>query len=129
MISLSLSVSLSSSSFLCPPKFDSLCWGLLQVPITMKATTICFTSTNQSMSLWGPNMSWAHDVSKHLIHWLYFEIVLEPDQWYDAMGVWSGSSTISTDGAPCIIYTGLPFPIPVQITVPISFVIVLWRLH
>ncbi len=81
------------------------------------------------MSLWGPNMSWAHDVSKHLIHWVYFEIVLEPDQWYDAMGVWSGSSTIRTDGAPFIIYTGLPFPIPVQITVPISFVIVLWRLH
>jgi hypothetical protein len=71
-------------------------------------------------------MSWAHDVSKHLIHWLYFEIVLELDQWYDAMGVWSGSSTM---GAPFIIYTGLPFPILVQIIVPISFVMVWWRLH
>ncbi|CAM6028655.1 unnamed protein product [Sphagnum balticum] len=71
-----------------------------------------FHQYNQSMSLWGPNMSWAHDVSKHLIHWVYFEIVSEPDQWYDAMGVWSGSSTIGTDGAPSIIYTGLPFPIP-----------------
>jgi hypothetical protein len=57
------------------------------------------------------------------------EIVLEPDQWYDAMGVWSGSSTISPDGAPFIIYTGLPFPILVHIIVPISFVIILWRLH
>jgi hypothetical protein len=52
------------------------------------------------------------------------EIVLEPDQWYDAMGVWSGSSTIGAVGVPFIIYIGLPFPIHVQITVPISFVIV-----
>jgi hypothetical protein len=56
------------------------------------------------------------------------EIVLEPDQWYDdAMGVWLGSSTINPDGAPFIIYTGLPFSIPVHITVLISFVIILWR--
>jgi len=68
-------------------------------------------------------MYWAHDVSKYLIHWLYFEIVLEPDQRYDAMGVWSSSSTIGPNGAPFIIYTGLPFPILVP------FVIVLWRLH
>ncbi len=73
------------------------------------------------MPLWGLNMSWAYVVFKHLIHWLYLEIVLEPDQWYDAMGVWSNSSTISLDGAPFIIYTGLPFPIPIHITVPISF--------
>ncbi len=79
------------------------------------------------MPLWGPNMSWAHVVSTDLIHWLYLEIVLEPDQWYDAMGVWSGSSTIGPDGVPFIIYTGLPFPIPVQITVPISFVIVFFQ--
>jgi sucrose-6-phosphate hydrolase SacC (GH32 family) len=81
------------------------------------------------MPLWGPNMSWAYAVSKHLNHWLYLEIVLEPNQWYDAMGVWSGSSTIRPDGAPFIIYTGLPFLIPIHITVPIFFVIVLWRLH
>jgi beta-fructofuranosidase len=74
-------------------------------------------------------MSWAYVISKHLIHWLYLEIVLELDQWYDAMGMWSGSSTISPDGAPFIIHTGLPFPIPVHITIPIFFVIVLWRLH
>ncbi len=81
------------------------------------------------MTLWGPNMSWVHAISKHVIHWLNFEIVLEPDQWYDAMGVWSGSSTIGPDGPPFIIYTGLPFPIPIQIIIPIYFVIVLWRLH
>jgi hypothetical protein len=45
------------------------------------------------------------------------------------MGVWSSSSTISPDGAPFIIYAGLPFPILVHIIVPISFVIVLWKLH
>ncbi len=38
-----------------------------------------FHQYNQSMPLWGPNMSWAYVVSKHLIHWLYLEIVLEPD--------------------------------------------------
>jgi hypothetical protein len=32
-------------SFLCPHKFDSLCWGLIQVSTTIRATTICFTST------------------------------------------------------------------------------------
>jgi hypothetical protein len=129
VISLSLSVSLSSSSFLCPHKFDSLCWGLIQVPITIKGYYHLFHQYNQSMPLWGPNMSWAHVVSKHFIHWLYFEIVLEPNQWYDAIRVWSCSSTIGPDGAPFIIYTGLPFPIPAQITVPISFVIVLWKLQ
>ncbi len=81
------------------------------------------------MPLWGPNMFSAYAVSKHLIHWLYLEIVLEPNQWYDAMGVWLGSSTISLNGAPFIIYIGLPFLIIVHIIVPISFVIILWRLH
>ncbi len=52
-----------------------------------------FHQYNQSMPLWGPNMSWVYAVSKHLIHWLYLEIVLELDQWYDAMGVWLGSNT------------------------------------
>jgi hypothetical protein len=33
------------------------------------------------------------------------------------------------NGAPFIICTNLPFPIPVHITVPISFAIILWRLH
>ncbi len=77
----------------------------------------------------GVATSWAYAVSKHLIHWLYLEIVLDLDQWYDAMGVWSCSSTINRNGAPFIIYIGLPFPIPVHIIVQISFVIVLWKLH
>jgi hypothetical protein len=29
--------------FLCPHKFDNLCWGLIQVSTTIRATTICFT--------------------------------------------------------------------------------------
>ncbi len=63
------------------------------------------------MPLWGVNMSWAHAVSKDLIHWLYLEVALEPDQQYDAMGVWSGSSTIGPNGIPFIIYTGdVQFP-------------------
>ncbi|CAK9875877.1 unnamed protein product [Sphagnum jensenii] len=65
-----------------------------------------FHQYNKSMPLWGVNMSWAHAVSKDLIHWLYLEVALEPDQEYDAMGVWSGSSTIGPNGIPFIIYTG-----------------------
>jgi len=88
-----------------------------------------FHQYNQSMPLWGPNMSWVYVVSKHLIHWFYLEIILEPDQWYDAMGVWSGSSTISPNGALFIIYTGLAFLIPVHIIIPKKILIVSWRLH
>jgi len=70
-----------------------------------------FHQYNKSMPLWGVNMSWAHAVSKDLIHWLYLEVALEPDQEYDAMGVWSGSSTIGPNGIPFIIYTGdVQFP-------------------
>jgi hypothetical protein len=34
------------------------------------------------------------------------ENALEPDQWYDDMGVWSGSATIGLDDVPFILYTG-----------------------
>ncbi|KAH9530773.1 hypothetical protein CY35_19G002300 [Sphagnum magellanicum] len=53
-----------------------------------------FHQCNQSMPLWGPNISWAHAVSTYLVHWLYLEIVLEPDY------------TIGPNGVPFIIYTG-----------------------
>ncbi len=123
MISLSLSLflSLSSSFVLCPHKFDSLCWGLIHVSTTIKATTICFTNTTNLCHcgvqtclghMLSPNISFTSSIWK---------IVLEPDQWYDAMGVWSGSSTISPNGAFLIIYIGLPFPIHVHIIVLISF--------
>jgi hypothetical protein len=41
---LSLFVSLNFSSFLCPHKFDNLCWGLIQISTIIKATTICFAN-------------------------------------------------------------------------------------
>jgi hypothetical protein len=73
LISLSLCLSLSSSSFLCPRKFHSLCWGLVQVPITIKATTICFTSTTNLCHygvqtclgrMMSPNISFTRSISK-----------------------------------------------------------------
>jgi beta-fructofuranosidase len=64
-----------------------------------------FYQYNPLAAVWG-NITWGHAVSKDLIHWHYLEDALEPDQWYDAMGVWSGSATIDNDGIPFILYTG-----------------------
>jgi beta-fructofuranosidase len=52
------------------------------------------------------NMAWGHAVSTDLVHWLYLETALEPDQWYDANGAWSGSATMDPNGVPFILYTG-----------------------
>jgi beta-fructofuranosidase len=46
------------------------------------------------------------DAAQDLVHWLYLETALEPDQWYDAMGAWSGSATMDPNGVPFILYTG-----------------------
>jgi sucrose-6-phosphate hydrolase SacC (GH32 family) len=64
-----------------------------------------FYQYNPHAAVWG-NITWGHAVSEDLIHWQYLEDALEPDQWYDAMGVWSGSATIDNDGIPFILYTG-----------------------
>jgi beta-fructofuranosidase len=74
-------------------------------PMYYKGYYHLFYQYNPHAAVWG-NITWGHAVSEDLIHWRYLEDALEPDQWYDAMGVWSGSATIDNDGIPFILYTG-----------------------
>jgi sucrose-6-phosphate hydrolase SacC (GH32 family) len=62
-----------------------------------------FYQYNPDAAVWG-HMAWGHAVSTALM--LYLENALEPDQWYDDMGVWSGSATNGPDDVPFILYTG-----------------------
>ncbi|CAK9854872.1 unnamed protein product [Sphagnum jensenii] len=78
----------------------------MNAPLYYKEYYHLFYQYNPHGPVWG-NLTWAHAVSKDLVHWLYLEDVLKPDQWYDVMGVWSGSATIDPDGIPFILYTGL----------------------
>eukprot|EP00250_Pteridium_aquilinum_P011274 c19956_g1_i1 orf=112-2220(+) len=64
-----------------------------------------FYQYNPYDAFWGL-ISWGHAVSVDLIHWLYLDLAMEPDQWYDIRGVWTGSATFLADGSPVIIYTG-----------------------
>jgi beta-fructofuranosidase len=66
-----------------------------------------FYQYNPMAAVWG-NIIWGHAVSTDMVHWLYLEDALERDQWYDRVGVWSGSATIGPDGVPFILYTGIP---------------------
>jgi beta-fructofuranosidase len=74
-------------------------------PMYYKGYYHVFYQYNSVAAVWG-NMSWGHAVSKDLIHWLHLESAMEPDQLYDARGVWSGSATIDPDGIPFVLYTG-----------------------
>jgi len=74
-------------------------------PMYYKGYYHLFYQYNPHAAVWG-NITWGHAVSEDLIHWQYLEDALEPDQWYDAMGVWSGSATTNNDGIPFILYTG-----------------------
>ena len=74
-------------------------------PMYYKGFYHFFYQYNPLGAVWG-DIVWGHAVSTDLIHWLYLDIALVPDQWYDAQGVWSGSVTLREDGVPIIIYTG-----------------------
>jgi beta-fructofuranosidase len=74
-------------------------------PFYYKGYYHLFYQYNPKGAIWG-DITWGHAVSKNLVHWLYLEDALKPDQWYDSLGVWSGSTTIGPDGIPFIIYTG-----------------------
>ncbi|KAL8539585.1 hypothetical protein ACS0TY_001263 [Phlomoides rotata] len=64
-----------------------------------------FYQYNPDSAIWG-NITWAHAISKDLIHWLHLPFAMVPDQWYDINGVWTGSATILPDGRIMMIYTG-----------------------
>lgn len=64
-----------------------------------------FYQYNPEYAFWGL-ISWGHAVSLDLIHWLYLDLAMTPDHWYDSRGVWTGSATFLDDGTPAIIYTG-----------------------
>eukprot|EP00249_Psilotum_nudum_P023986 c29049_g1_i2 orf=451-2451(+) len=64
-----------------------------------------FYQYNPNAAVWG-RISWGHAVSRDLIHWLYLDEAMVPDQWYDYNGVWTGSATFLRDGTPIIVYTG-----------------------
>ncbi|MBM6615566.1 glycoside hydrolase family 32 protein [Desemzia sp. RIT804] len=51
------------------------------------------------------NKSWGHATSKDLLHWEYHEPALEPDEWYDKDGVYSGSA-VSVQNRLYLFYTG-----------------------
>ncbi|KAH9536138.1 hypothetical protein CY35_17G091200 [Sphagnum magellanicum] len=75
-------------------------------PLYYKGYYHLFYQYNPMAAVWG-NIIWGHAVSTDMVHWLYLEDALERDQWYDRLGVWSGSATIGPDGVPFILYTGL----------------------
>ncbi|CAM6019434.1 unnamed protein product [Sphagnum balticum] len=77
----------------------------MNAPMFYKGYYHLFYQYNPVAAVFG-NMAWGHAVSTDLVHWLYLETALEPDQWYDAMGAWSGSATMDPNGVPFILYTG-----------------------
>ena len=62
-----------------------------------------FFQDNPYGTVWG-NMSWAHVISKDLVHWERLPIALYNDQSYDIGGVFSGSAAIKND-IPYLFYT------------------------
>lgn len=75
-------------------------------PMYFKGYYHFFYQYNPHAAVWDSGIVWGHAVSSDLIHWLYLDIALACDQWYDAQGVWSGSVTLRDDGVPIILYTG-----------------------
>ncbi len=54
----------------------------------------------------GRGPDWGHWVSKDFLHWARLPVAIWNDQWYDAVAIFSGSTTI-VNGKPVIIYPGL----------------------
>nr|CAA53098.1 beta-fructofuranosidase [Daucus carota] len=64
-----------------------------------------FYQYNPDSAIWG-NITWGHAISRDLINWLHLPFAMQPDQWYDINGVWTGSATILPDGKIVMLYTG-----------------------
>ncbi len=73
-------------------------------PVYYKGYYHIFYQYNRDGAYWG-NMSWGHSASKDLMQWVFLGTSLEPSEWYDIKGSWSGSITM-LDGVPTVLYTG-----------------------
>lgn len=79
-----------------------------QGPIMHHGRMHMFYQCNPYGVVWG-NMSWCHVQTQDgsLTRWSRAPIALTPGaESYDHLGVFSGSTTIDTDGTPVIMYTG-----------------------
>ena len=75
-------------------------------PVQFRGQYHVFFQHNPYGEKWG-NMSWAHAVSRDLVHWKHLPIALVPTpQTYDKDGIFSGCCVIN-DGVPTILYTGV----------------------
>jgi len=74
-------------------------------PLVYKGWYHLFYQYNPDSAIWG-NITWGHAVSKDLVHWLYLDLAMVPDRWYDINGVWTGSATFLANGTLVMLYTG-----------------------
>ena len=49
--------------------------------------------------------TWGHAISKDLLHWENLPIAINNDESYDSGGVFTGSTTVLTDGTPVAMYS------------------------
>jgi beta-fructofuranosidase len=80
---------------------------MLAAPLYYKGWYHLFYQYNPYEAFWGL-ISWGHAVSTDLVHWLYLDLAMVPDKWYDVRGVWTGSATFvhGHGGPPTVLYTG-----------------------
>ncbi|XP_047999515.1 sucrose-6-phosphate hydrolase-like [Leguminivora glycinivorella] len=64
-----------------------------------------FYQHNPNSSFTSTVVHWGHAKSPDLVHWEHLPIALYPDQWYDAGGVFSGSTLVENDTMH-VFYTG-----------------------
>ncbi|KAI7730221.1 hypothetical protein M8C21_023058 [Ambrosia artemisiifolia] len=75
-------------------------------PVYYKGWYHLFYQYSPKAPVWGL-IVWGHAVSRDMVHWRHLPIAMETDQWYDANGVWTGSTTILPNNELVVLYTGL----------------------
>ena len=74
-------------------------------PVYFNGRYHMFFQDNPNASIWG-NMSWAHAVSKDMVHWALHPLALKPTPGGpDAYGVFTGTMILDKAGLPNILYT------------------------